>query len=211
MCKGASSDCVVREEVMQVTLSVYVMKRLGAEAKGDNPKVELACRQHNHLLDEDAVAVVHHTALRPNGAQEQARQERVRRDEDGFDLLLVDLHLCADYSQPLHHSLSFSSNAGVKQGGADLVIVRHLQPSGREPIELDLRRPKLLGLVGTERMGGGVVCNGTYCWKRACLRKRCRSSSTNSGNVILWRSPILRFARNLLERFSQIGRRSCPH
>jgi hypothetical protein len=50
-------------------LSVDVVKRTGVDTEGDYPQVELASRQHNHLLVEDAVAVavVQYTALRPIG------------------------------------------------------------------------------------------------------------------------------------------------
>jgi hypothetical protein len=49
---------VVLQEVMQVPLSVGVMKGLGLNTESYNPEVELTSSQHNHLLDKDAVAVV---------------------------------------------------------------------------------------------------------------------------------------------------------
>jgi hypothetical protein len=49
------------------------MKGLGLNPKSYDPGVELASSQHNHLLDQDPVAVVKNPALRPIGAQEQGR------------------------------------------------------------------------------------------------------------------------------------------
>jgi hypothetical protein len=95
--------------------------------EGDYPQVELASRQHNHLIDGDAVAVavVQYTALRRIGAHEQAWQESVRRHQDSFDLLLPDMHLRAGPPQPLNRTLLFGGTAGAEQVGADLNTVLH--------------------------------------------------------------------------------------
>jgi hypothetical protein len=146
---------VVLKEVMQVPLSTDVMKGLGSNPKSYNPEVELASSQHNHLLDQDPVAVVKYTALRPIGAQEQGRQERIGRHEDVLHLPLPDRHLETDKSHPLNRSVSFGSNIGAEQGGTTRLDVEyHLPPPRREPIERGLCRRKLLDLVGSERMAG---------------------------------------------------------
>jgi hypothetical protein len=45
------------------------MKGLGVDSKGYDPEVELTGCQHNHLLDQDPVAVEHDPALRPTSAR----------------------------------------------------------------------------------------------------------------------------------------------
>jgi hypothetical protein len=145
---------------VQVALSADVGKRSGVYTEGDYPQVKPAGRKHNDLLDGDAVAVVHHAALRPIGVLEQTRQESVRIHQDSFDLLLPDVHLRADPPQPLNRTLLLGGIAGAEQEGADLTTVLHRQPSRREPVELDLSQRKLLDLVGTEGMAGGIVSRG---------------------------------------------------
>jgi hypothetical protein len=108
---------VVLQEVMQVPLSVDVMKGLGLDTKSYNPEVELTSSQHNHLLYEDAIAVVHNPALRPIGAHEQARQEGIGRHEDVLHLPLPDRHLEVDKSHPLYRSNSFGSNTLERSKG----------------------------------------------------------------------------------------------
>ena len=62
--ESSSTDRVVHQEVMQVPLGVDVVKGLGVDSKGYDPEVELASSQHNHLLDQNPVAVVNNRALR---------------------------------------------------------------------------------------------------------------------------------------------------
>jgi hypothetical protein len=191
---------MVHQEVMQVPLGVDVVKGLGVDSKGSDPKVELTSSQHNHLLDQDLVAVVRDPALRPIGAREQGRQEGIGRHENLLDLPLPERHLETNKSHPLYRSTCFGRHIGAEQEGTRLDVEFHLHPPRREPIERGLGRRKLLDLVGSERMGGRVVSNGTYSWQRYSCSCSRRSSTTNSELVARGRSSKLCFARNLLER-----------